>query len=315
MDNLWDKLQAVEQNFFAIEQQLQATAGTLPDPIFVVDEFGKYLQIIGSKERSLFRGVEFIKGKHIHDILHENLADRFMQTISEAIAGNTLKTMQYQIGPGDIIGSSEIILKGNQWFEGRFYPIKDKNNEIHSVIWLSINITEKKELEEQLKELSEKDPLTGACNRRYFMQIFDKQFAISKRYKAKLSVLLIDIDNFKKINDTCGYDCGDSILKRFGEFCEEHFRQADLFARYDGEEFVVMLSNTPSLGAAIIAERLRADIEEMTVTYEKKIIKFSISIGISSVMDSDQNVNAVLRRAEASLYQAKKKGGNRIEIT
>ena len=313
--DIWEKLQAVEQNFFAIEQQLKAASRTLPEPIFVVDEFGKYLQVVGSIERSLFRSVEFIKGKNIHDVLHENLADRFMQTISEAIAGNTLKTMQYQIGPGDIIGSSEVILKGNQWFEGRFYPIKDKNNEIHSVIWLSINITEKKELEEQLKELSEKDPLTGACYRRYFMQIFDKQFAISKRYKAKLSVLLIDIDNFKKINDTCGYDCGDAILKKFGLFCEEHFRQSDLFARYAGEEFAVMLPNTPSLGAAVVAERLRANIEDMTVTYEKKNINFSISIGVSSIMDSDQNSNAVLRRAEASLYQAKKKGGNRLEIT
>jgi diguanylate cyclase (GGDEF)-like protein/PAS domain S-box-containing protein len=313
--DIWEKLQAVEQNFFAIEQQLQAAARTLPDPIFVVDESGKFEQVIGSKERSLFRSVEFITGKKIQDILEPSLAEKLLQTLSEAITNNNLKTIEYEIGPGDITGSTEIILKENQWFEGRFYPIKDRNNEIHSVVWLSINITEKKELEEQLKELSEKDALTGACNRRYFMQIFDKQFAIVKRYKAKLSVLLIDIDNFKKINDTCGYECGDTILKRFGVFCEEHFRQSDLFARYAGEEFVVMLSSTPSLGAAIIAERLRASIEEMTVAYEKKVIRFSISIGISSVLDTDQNSNAVMRRAEAALYQAKKKGGNRIEIT
>jgi diguanylate cyclase (GGDEF)-like protein len=311
---IWEKLQAVEQNFFAIEQQLQATAKTLPDPIFVIDEFGKFAQLIGSKERSLFRSVEFITGKSIHETIETSLADRLMQTISEAIADNALKTVEYKIGPGDIIASTEIILKSNQWFEGRFYPIKDRNSEVHSVIWVSINITEKKELEEQLKDLAEKDALTGACNRRYFMQIFDKQFDIIKRYKAKLSVLLIDIDNFKKINDSCGYGCGDTVLKRFGVFCEEHFRQSDLFARYAGEEFVVMLPSTPSLGAAIIAERLRASIEEMSVAYEKKIIRFSISIGISSFMDSDQNSNAVLRRAEAALYQAKKKGGNRIEI-
>ena len=313
--DMWEKLQAVEQNFIAIEQQLHATAKTLPDPIFVIDEFGKFLHVIGSKERSLFRSVEFITGKNIHDIIQEDLADSFKQTISEAIDDNSLKTIEYQLGSADIIASSEVDLRGSQWFEGRFYPIKDKNDEVHSVIWLSINITEKKELEEQLKGLSERDSLTGACNRRYFMQIFEKQFAISKRYKAKLSVLLIDIDNFKKINDTCGYECGDVILKEFGTFCEKHFRQSDLFARYAGEEFVVMLSNTPSLGAAIIAERLRANIEEMSVPYENKKIRFSISIGISSVMDLDQNSNAVLRRAEAALYQVKKKGGNRIEIT
>jgi len=312
---IWEKLQEVEQNFLAIEQQLQAAARTLPDPVFVIDEFGKYLQVIGSKDQSLFHSVEFIKGKTLHDIIQENLADRFMQTISEAIADNTLKIIEYQLGSADIIASSEVDLRGDQWFEGRIYPIKDRNNEVHSVIWISINITEKKELEEQLKELSEKDPLTGACNRRYFMQIFDKQFSIAKRYKSKLSVLLIDIDNFKKINETYGYDCGDVVLKRFGVFCEEHFRRSDLFARYAGEEFVVMLANTPSLGAAIIAERLRSNIEEMSIIYEKKTIRFSISIGISSVMDTDQHSNAVLRRAEAALYQAKKKGSNRIEIS
>jgi len=312
--DLWEKLQAAEQSFFAIEQQLQATAKTLPDPIFIVDESGKFLQVIGSRERSIFRGVEFFKDKNLHDIIQEDLADRFKKIISEAIAENTLKTLEYQLDSGDIIGTSEVDLRGSQWFEGRFYPIKDKNDEVHSVVWLSINITEKKELEEQLKELSEKDVLTGACNRRYFMQIFDKQFAIAKRYKSKLSVLLIDIDNFKKINETCGYECGDVILKRFGVFCEEHFRKSDLFARYAGEEFIVMLSNTPSLGAAIIAERLRANIEDLTVTYENQKIRFSISIGIGSVLENDQNSNAVLRRAEAALYQAKKKGGNKIEI-
>lgn len=313
--DIWEKLQAVEQDFFAIEQQLHSTARTLPDPVFVVDEYGKFLQVIGFKERSVFHSVEFITGKNIHDIIQAGLADTIMHTISEAIAFNTLKTIEYQIGYEELIGASEIDLGGSQWFEGRFYPIRDKNNEIHSVIWLSINITEKKVLEEQLKEMSERDPLTGACNRRYFLQIFDKQFAIAKRYNIKLSVLLIDIDNFKNINTAYGYECGEVILKRFGVYCEEHFRLADLFARYAGEEFIVMLPNTPSLGAAIIAERLRANLEEMTVTFEQQTIRFTISIGISSVKDTDQNSNAAIRRAEAALYQAKKKGGNTIEIT
>jgi len=312
--DIWEKLQAVEQNFFAVEQQLHSTAKTLPDPIFVIDEFGKYLEVIGGRERSLYHSGQFLVGKYLQDVLPANLADTFMQAITETIADNTLKIIEYRLGPGDIAGSSLDGPKGIQWFEGRVYPIKDKTREVHSVIWLAINITERKNLEEQLKELSEKDALTNAYNRRHFMQIFEQEFSIARRYKSKLSVLLIDIDNFKEINDTYGHDGGDAVLKRFVIFCEDTLRQADLFARYGGEEFVVMLPNTPSLGAAIIAERIRANIEEMVVTYEKQSIRFTVSIGISLVMDTDTNCAAVLARADAALYGAKKKGRNRIEI-
>jgi diguanylate cyclase (GGDEF)-like protein len=313
--DIWEKLQSVEQNYFAIEQQIQSTARTLPDPVFVIDEFGKYLDVIGGKERSLYHSGKFLFGKYLHDVLSENLADTFRQTISEAIADNTLKTIEYQLGPGDILGSPLDGPKENQWFEGRFYPIKDRTHEVHSVIWLTINITERKNMEEQLNKLSEKDALTGAFNRRHFIQVFDQEFSIAKRYKNKLSVLLIDIDNFKEINDTFGHNAGDAVLKRFVIFCEDILRNSDLFARYGGEEFIVMLPNTPSLGAAIIAERIRTNIEEIFVTYEKQTIQFTISIGISLVLDNDTNSTAVLSRAETALYQAKKKGRNRIEIS
>jgi diguanylate cyclase (GGDEF)-like protein len=313
--DIWAKLQAVEQDYFAIEQQLQSTAKTLPDPIFIIDEFGKYLDVIGGKERSIYHSGEILIGKCLHDILPENLADTFMQTIIEAIADNTLKTIEYKLGPEDLLGSSLDGPKEEQWFEGRIYPVKDKTHEIHSVIWLAINITKRKKIEGQLKELAEKDSLTGAYNRRHFMHIFKQEFSIAKRYNTKLSVLLIDIDNFKEINDTYGQDAGDVVLKRFVLFCEDNVRQSDLLARYGGEEFIVMLPSTPSLGAAIIAERIRANIEEMSVTYEKQPIRFTISIGISPIMEGDTNCNAILSRADTALYTAKKKGRNKIAIT
>jgi diguanylate cyclase (GGDEF)-like protein len=314
MDN-WEKLQALEQNFFGVEQQLQSIARALPHPIFVIDEFGKYLDVIGGKERSLFHSGKFFKGKYLHDVLPDHLADMFLQTISAAIAENTLKTIEYHLGPDDITGSSLDESFKNEWFEGRVYPIKNKANEVHSVIFLAIKITARKKLEEQLDELSERDALTGAYNRRHFMQIFDKAFSNAKRYKTKLSVLHIDIDNFKAINEKYGYDGGDAVLKEFVLFCEDNLRQSDLFARYDGVEFIVLMQNTPSLGATIFAERIRASIEEMAVTYGKQTIQFTISIGISLALDTDTTSTAVLNRADTALYLAKKKGRNRIEIS
>lgn len=312
--DIWEKLQAVEQNFYAIEQQLKSTAQTLPDPIFVIDKFGKYLDVIGGQERPFFHSGELFVGKYLHDVLPEQLADTFMQAISDAISINSLQVIEYQLGPGDIAGSPLEGPRDRQWFEGRIYPIRDRSNEIHSVICLAINISDRKNLEEQVRELAERDLLTGAFNRRHFIQIFEREFSIARRYKNRLSVLLIDIDNFKEINDVYGQDGGDTVLKKFARFCEATLRESDLFARYDGEEFIAMLPNTPSLGAAIIAERLRANAEELRIPFEKQAIQLTISIGISLVLDNDTNSGAVLTRADSALYQAKKRGRNRIEI-
>ena len=312
--DIWEKLQEVEQNYYAIEQQLQSIARTLPAPIYIIDEFGKYIDVLGSKELSPYHSSKIHIGKYLHDVLSEDIADNLMATISEAIAENMLKITEYQLGPQDLLsfkaeGAGEI-----QWLESRFYPIKNKNQEVHSVIWLSLNITERKKLEEQLQELSEKDDLTGAYNRRHFMQIFEKEFSITKRYKSPLSILLIDIDSFKDINQTYGLEIGDAVMTTFAQFCEDLLRQSDLFACYGGGKFIVMLPSTPSLGAAIIGERIRANAEELLINHEKQIIQFTVSIGISLVLDSDSNSNGILARVHTALYNAKKKGRNRIEI-
>jgi len=313
MDKL-KELQAVEQDFFTIEQQLQAIARALPDPMFVIDESGRFLDVIGGREGSAYQRGEFFIGKNLHDAL-PNLAETFMQTISEALADDSPKTIEYRLDPADITGPSMESPMGDQWFEGRVCPIKDKANEVHSVIWLNINITERKNLEEQVKELSEKDDLTGAFSRRYFFQIFAHEFSIVRRSKAKLSVLLIAIDNFKEIKEKHGQDGCNTVLKRFVLFGEDNFRQSDLFARYDGEKFIVMLPNTPTVGAAITAERIRANTDEMSVTHDKQAIKFTISIGISLVLESDTECTEVLTRADTALNQARENGHNRIEIS
>ena len=313
--DIWEKLQSVEKKLLTIEQQLQATAKSFPDPIFIISKFGKYLDVIGGKERSLYHSGESLIGKHLNDVLPENLADTFMQAISESVTEESLKTIEYLLGPEDIVGSPVDSPKGKQWFEAQIYPIKNQSNEINSVIWIPINITKRKNLEERVKDLSEGDSLTGAFNRRYFLKIFENEFSISKRYKNKLSVLHIDIDNFKEINNRYGQDGGDAVLKRFVVFCEATLRDSDLFARYGGEAFIVMLPNTPSLGAAIIAERIRTNTEELRITYKEETIQFTISIGISLILDTDTNSNAVLTRADTALYQAKKRGRNRIEIS
>ena len=312
--DLQEKLQSAEQDISGKEQMLQAIAQLFPDPIFVINRDGKWLDVVGGSEWSIYRSGKFIINKYLHNLLPPDLSDQFMQAITAAIEENCLKTFDYQLGAEDIAGSPPDSLKARQWFEARIFPLAKKDDETATVVLLPVNITQRKNLEEQIKDLAARDPLTKAFNRKYFMNIFEKEFAISKRYKNRLSVLYIAIDRLQRINDEYGEGAGDAVLKKFTVFCETTLRDADLFARYEGAGFIAMLPNTPSLGAAIIAERIRAQIEKLSLDYDGETINFTISMGISEAQDTDSTSNAVLTRADAALYKAKAGGRNRIEM-
>jgi diguanylate cyclase (GGDEF)-like protein/PAS domain S-box-containing protein len=297
-----EQLQSLKDSFFTMDQQFQSTASALPDPVFIIDKNGRYLDVVGGQERTLYHRPDFLIGKDLHTVLPLDLANIFLETISDSIETDSLKVLEYQLGPEDVQGTTTDGPEGKQWFEGRVYPIKDKSDEVSSVVWMAINITRRKKLEKKLKNLSEKDPLTGAFNRRYFMQIFEQSYSIAKRYNNPFSVMVLDIDNFKSINDTFGHKAGDTVLKTIVDY------------RLGGEEFIVMLPNTPTLGAAIIAERIRDGIHNLPVTLANKTVHFSISIGISQVDESDEDYSDVISRADMALYQAKDKGKNRVEI-
>ncbi|MFC1844019.1 PAS domain-containing protein [Thermodesulfobacteriota bacterium] len=169
MDNS-ERPKSLEQDLLVRQLLLQTIAQSFPDPIFVIDRYGKFLNVIGGKERSPYHGGKFLIGKFLHDVLPEDVADLFMMTISEAIEKNSLQTTEYLLGSEDIVGSPSDNPKNRQWFEARVSPLSGYNNETNSVIWLPINITQRKNLEEQVADLSETDILTGAFNRRYFLQ-------------------------------------------------------------------------------------------------------------------------------------------------
>jgi len=297
-----------------MDQQFKSTANALPDPVFIIDKDGRYLDVVGGQERTLYHSPDFLIGKDLHSVLPTDLANIFLETISDSIETDSLRVLEYQLGPEDVSGTTADGPTGKQWFEGRVFPIRDQEDQISSVVWMAINITRRKKLEKKLRNLAEKDSLTGAFNRRHFMQVLEQSYSIAKRYKNPLSVLVIDIDNFKSINDTFGHEAGDTVLKALVDFCQAAFRGADLFARLGGEEFVVMLPNTPTIGAAIIAERIRDGVHNIPVTLANETVNFSISIGISQIDGSDESYNDVISRADTALYKAKDKGKNRVEI-
>ncbi len=164
------------------------------------------------------------------------------------------------------------------------------------------------------EELSFKDPLTKLFNRRYFETKLESEFARCQRYGRESSLCMIDIDHFKKINDTYGHQSGDSILKQLGEIIQTSIRKSDVAARYGGEEFIILMPESPADRAFIAAERIRKRVEEhaFIIDDEPGYINITVSIGITGFFSYMTSKEDFIERADRALYSAKQTGRNRV---
>ncbi|NTS76657.1 diguanylate cyclase [Catenovulum sp. SM1970] len=170
-------------------------------------------------------------------------------------------------------------------------------------------------IKEELAELASSDPLTGLKNRRCFFEGAEKEFLRFKRLSASFTVLMIDLDNFKSINDTYGHAAGDLVLKAFAELTQGLFRDYDIVARFGGEEFVILLPETNCDSAFRVAQRLRSQTAKHKITYQDYRIKLTASIGIAEVEKADVDINASIERADNAVYLAKKQGRNQVIVS
>ncbi len=164
---------------------------------------------------------------------------------------------------------------------------------------------------EVLLRLATTDPLTGAFNRRHFMELMGREQRRADRYNTTYSILMIDIDHFKRVNDTYGHQVGDHAIQEMAEACRKTTRPTDIVARYGGEEFIVTLTHTDQPGAVKVAERLREAVAEIAVSTDKGALSFTISIGISTYVKRSA-VDQIIQRADQALYKAKQTGRNRV---
>lgn len=165
------------------------------------------------------------------------------------------------------------------------------------------------DVQNDLIEQSNRDPMTNLYNRRYFNEIIDNIFSISKRGNNPLTILMVDIDNFKIINDTYGHHKGDLVINKLASIFKNICRSSDIAIRFGGEEFVILLTNTDVLNGSIFAEKLLNNVRYTTLTTDnKEKISFTISIGLSKVERDDKDIDVVLHNADVALYEAKKSG-------
>ena len=168
------------------------------------------------------------------------------------------------------------------------------------------------EMQHKLETLAMKDALTGFYNNRAFSEIGQKELIRSRRFAHPLSLLLIDVDNFKNINDSYGHVAGDRVLAALAGRMELVARHSDILGRMGGDEFFLLLPETVAAHAIAVAERFQAELAETPIQWEEKAIPVTISIGVASLISTDDEFEALLKRADDALYEAKRTGRNRV---
>ncbi|HET7775801.1 MAG TPA: sensor domain-containing diguanylate cyclase, partial [Azospira sp.] len=169
-------------------------------------------------------------------------------------------------------------------------------------------------LQDKLKEQAIRDALTGLFNRRYLDETLEREVTRAQREGYPLAIAMLDLDHFKRLNDTYGHRAGDEMLRTFGQFLAHHARGDDIPCRYGGEEFVLVLPHVSQEVAMQRAEEWRAAFAEMTVNFGHLQLKATVSIGIACYPDHGAKAGKVLDAADAALYQAKEMGRNRVVL-
>ncbi len=266
-------------------------------------------------------GIFIIKGRSMNLVYHLGYTDAFIKQ------HKSVKTCASPYGFA--AKSGEVIVSENSGLEGDhvIIPLKVRDRalgvlSLHSRAGIDINdhrsnillaignqvgvAIEHARLYKESKKLSLHDPLTGLANRRFMDIVLERSFARAKRLDGHLSALMIDIDYFKKYNDTYGHTAGDKLLVRIAKVLLKETRGVDLLVRYGGEEFLVLLPETGLALASEVAERIRKRV--------KAKVKITMSIGVSSYHEGMKKKKDLVKKADEALYQAKQKGRDRVEV-
>jgi diguanylate cyclase (GGDEF)-like protein/PAS domain S-box-containing protein len=205
------------------------------------------------------------------------------------------------------------------WVYVSAFPTMDSQGELREVVVAFVDITERKRAEEelralqaQLREQAIRDSLTGLYNRRYLEETLQRELARAKREVHPLSVIMVDIDYFKRLNDTYGHAAGDEVLRTLGRLLQHHARSSDVPCRYGGEEFIVVLPDMPPEAARERAEEIRRDFLDLRIAFAGAELVASLSIGVSGYPAGGKTGDELIRAADQALYEAKQGGRNRV---
>jgi diguanylate cyclase (GGDEF)-like protein/PAS domain S-box-containing protein len=210
----------------------------------------------------------------------------------------------------EVSDSFEIQMNDGRVITELDYPVRDKNDQFIGHLWIYEDVTRERQTAEQLVYLAERDSLTGLYNRNRFQTELNRVLFECQRHNTRCSVMFLDLDEFKAVNDTFGHGAGDTLLIRVAGEISALIRRNEVFARLGGDEFAILLPNVKDGEAEILAERVVRAVAQIPFQYEGQNLRLSTSLGIAVYPDQAADAEEVVARADIAMYQAKQAGKN-----
>lgn len=293
-------------------EQMAIVLDTLPDPAFVISSSGKYVAVFGGRDKRYYHDGSSLIGQYISDVIKPNKAKFFMELISQALGSGNLVIEEYELSNRDVKGLPDYGPAEPIWFEVRIQSLSFLVDEEEVVLWVASNISARHNLEIRLRELGHTDQLTGLFNRRKLEHDLTLHYESYISYSVPTSVLMFDLDNLKKINDSKGHHVGDEAIRAVADLLRLNLRKTDFACRLGGDEFVVTLPNTEYKQAIQFAERMHALFRKELSQFLVNNALVTASIGVTTMLPEDRSFEDTLKRADLALYKAKNNGKNRI---
>lgn len=294
---------------------LQAIYDISPDGVLVVDEKGCVLShnlpFLGIWNLTPRLATQDMAPPSLNGASDQALLKRVLDQVQDPEA--YLARVQQLYDHPDQIDRCEIALKDGRTLERQSTVLRDSEQRYMGRAWFFRDVTAQKQHEAELIQLSRYDALTGAANRRYFLERAEQECARSSRHQLPLSLMLVDLDHFKQINDQYGHAYGDEALKQFSAVVRGRLRDTDMLARIGGEEFVILMPSTALAGATLLAERLRVAMSDNPLPIIDHLLPVRFSAGVTQFKTGDHDIDDCLKRADEAMYRAKQSGRDRVE--
>lgn len=304
----------VESALRASERKLNELLQNLPTAVLVYDQQGRVEYANPAAERLLGVGRRYLKGRTAANMVAKFQGEDGVELAPEEHAVSRVLASAAPL-QDQIIGISARDGSATSWAQVSAFPETGTDGGIERVIVTLVDITERKLLEQRLTREAQTDALTGMLNRRHFMQLAGREVLRARRHGVPLSLVMMDVDHFKRINDRHGHQAGDQVLRKLGEICHKLLRENDFACRLGGEEFALLFPETNSAQAEVIAERLRSIIASTIISAPTgAALRWTSSIGVATLQQKDEGIEGLVHRADTALYQAKADGRNLVRI-
>ena len=283
---------------------LEAIANAMPDPIFVMGQDGTYLDIVGGQARNLYADGSSLIGKTYQDVLPEQMANRFLKVVQRAIASGQLQEIEYQLANNEVEGVQEGP-KGGQWYEARVYPVTDGTYDQPAVIWLAINITSRKHMEEQIEHLSSTDPLTELYNRDFFLDLVDEELNKARLNNKALSLIKINLDCFKRVTDGYGHEMGDKAILTAAHALKNVVKDLGYIGRLSCDQFMAVLPEVKAVDAFRIAKLAQETIAAQKIKLdEEQVTCLTSHAGVTELRSSEEDSQVLFKRVNEAIQAA-----------